>query len=157
MATQDTTDLDETHVFDPTDYEDDPFAGEEIPDFQNMTELSELYNKFDEIEKAHSAIAGAARGKKKILEGQAARLMHTIGVPAVKVGGRNWSVTKQKVYNAKDWSAIYHYMVSEDRPHLLKKALSNTAVLEEVMSRGGEPIPGVEEAEIEVFAVRKAK
>lgn len=82
--------------------------------------------------------------------------MTEVGVPDFKAHGLHVKLEVSESPKAEDWDAFYDYIHNTNRPWLLHKRLSSTALKE--LRDGGEAIPGIvwqEFADVSITKVRR--
>lgn len=82
-------------------------------------------------------------------------LMEEQGIESTRIKGvATLTVTKQDIYNADDWGAVYQFIEENSMPHILQRRLSATAIKE--LSQQGINVPGTSIFQKRGLSLRKA-
>lgn len=106
-------------------------------------EIRDLTSSLEKLKKAY-----------KIREEKALERMEKEGTTKVTGELATMSVSVTTVPNAADWEKVYRYIAKNKAFHLLERRLAAKAWREEVESRRGQSIPGVEGFEKRTLLLR---
>lgn len=104
---------------------------------------------------AANAVIKEVSGRKAQLERDLQDAMTQVGIADFKANGLHFKLEIEETPKATNWDEVYAYIQDNERPWILHKRLSLTALRE--LKDGGEVIPGIEWSEHSKLSVTKAR
>lgn len=121
----------------------------------NLDELVQQLDKLnDKIDQANTVVKDLSQAKAKLLR-DLQDAMTQVGVADFKAHGLHIKLEVAESPKATNWDDLYGYIITNNRPWLLHKRLSSTALKE--LRDSGEQVPGIEWTQYADVSVTKAK
>lgn len=114
--------------------------------------IDELKSLDNEI-KAIAKTAAPLKARYSVLEGQIMATLEREEMPSGSGKTAKAFITEMETYSILNWDELEPYLLENEALHLLKRAISSTAIKELVAT--GESVPGVEHKVIRKLGLRK--